>query len=67
MAPGFVETDMSFDVLDEEGVNRLLAEIPLGEMANPEECGALAAFLCSDKVRHMTGATFDINGASYVR
>jgi NAD(P)-dependent dehydrogenase (short-subunit alcohol dehydrogenase family) len=29
--------------------------------------GALAAFLCADRVRHMTGATFDVNGASYVR
>ena len=29
--------------------------------------GALAAFLCDDRVRHMTGATFDVNGASYVR
>jgi len=36
-------------------------------MANPEEIGALAAFLCDDRVRHLTGATFDVNGASYVR
>ncbi|MGE3874522.1 MAG: hypothetical protein AB7F74_16365 [Parvibaculaceae bacterium] len=36
-------------------------------MASAEEVGALVAFLCADQVRHMTGATFDINGASYVR
>ena len=31
------------------------------------QIGALAAFLCDDRVRHMTGATFDVNGASYLR
>jgi 3-oxoacyl-[acyl-carrier protein] reductase len=66
IAPGFTETDMSAG-LDERDVKRILSEIPLGTMASPAECGALAAFLCSDKVRHLTGATFDINGASYVR
>ena len=53
--------------LDEAAMKRIVSEIPLGTMASPDECGALTAFLCSDKVRHMTGATFDINGASYVR
>jgi NAD(P)-dependent dehydrogenase (short-subunit alcohol dehydrogenase family) len=67
IAPGFTETDMAYTGLDESGIKRILSEIPLGSMASPEECGALAAFLCSDQVRHMTGATFDINGASYVR
>jgi NAD(P)-dependent dehydrogenase (short-subunit alcohol dehydrogenase family) len=67
IAPGFTETDMGFAGLDEAGLKRIVGEIPLGSMVRPEECGALAAFLCSDAVRHMTGATFDINGASYVR
>lgn len=67
IAPGFTETEMAYTGLDDSGIQRILAEIPLGSMASPEECGALAAFLCSDQVRHMTGATFDINGASYVR
>ena len=67
IAPGFTETDMAHDSLDDAGLKRVLAEIPLGSMASPQECGALAAFLCSGHVRHLTGATFDINGASYVR
>src|SRR5581483_4092534 len=67
IAPGFTDTDMAHDSLDAAGLQRVLAEIPLGSMASPQECGALAAFLCSDQVRHLTGATFDINGASYVR
>jgi NAD(P)-dependent dehydrogenase (short-subunit alcohol dehydrogenase family) len=67
IAPGFTKTDMAYESLDEAGTKRVLSEIPLGTMASPQECGALAAFLCSDQVRHLTGATFDINGASYVR
>ena len=66
IAPGFTETDMVTGY-DEKDIKRIVSEIPLGAMANPRECGALAAFLCSDEVRHLTGATFDINGASYVR
>ena len=66
VAPGFTDTDMVGD-LDEASLRRVLAEIPLGSMASPAECGALIAFLCADPVRHLTGATFDINGASYVR
>jgi len=67
VAPGFTDTDMAHDGMDAAGLARVLADIPLGVMASPEECGALIAFLCSDPVRHLTGATFDINGASYVR
>lgn len=67
IAPGFTDTEMAYTGMDDAGVERIIADIPLGSMVRPEECGALAAFLCSDPVRHMTGATFDINGASYVR
>ena len=67
IAPGFTATDMVSDGVDPAAIAAVTAEIPLGEMASPEEIGALAAFLCSDAVRHMTGATFDVNGASYLR
>jgi 3-oxoacyl-[acyl-carrier protein] reductase len=67
IAPGFTETDMVTENVDPETIAAVVADIPLGEMAQPEEIGALAAFLCSDAVRHLTGATFDVNGASYLR
>ncbi len=67
VAPGFTETDMAHVGMTDADMRRVLSEIPLGSMASPEEVGALVAFLCTDEVRHMTGATFDINGASYVR
>lgn len=67
IAPGFTDTDMAYEGATEADVKRIVGEIPLGEMASPQEIGALTAFLCSDHVRHLTGATFDVNGASYVR
>jgi len=67
IAPGFTETEMVTDNLDAAAIAEVTRGIPLGAMASPEEIGALAAFLCDDRVRHMTGATFDVNGASYVR
>ena len=42
-------------------------DIPLGEMAEPEDIANLVAFLASGLARHATGTTVDINGASYVR
>jgi len=67
VAPGFTETEMAYVGMTEADIKRIVSEIPLGSMASAEEVGALVAFLCTDQVRHMTGATFDINGASYVR
>jgi NAD(P)-dependent dehydrogenase (short-subunit alcohol dehydrogenase family) len=67
IAPGFTNTEMVSSTMDPTAIFRATSSIPLGDMAPPEEIGALAAFLCDDQVRHMTGATFDINGASYLR
>lgn len=67
IAPGFTDTDMAYEGATDADMKRILGEIPLGTMASPKEIGALTAFLCSDPVRHLTGATFDVNGASYVR
>jgi len=45
-------------------VNAFLA---MGEMVPPEELGTLIAFLASGRCRHLSGATIDVNGATYVR
>lgn len=65
IAPGWIETDMA--PTDPELRARALAEIPLGRMAEADEIANLCAFLVSDACPSATGATFDVNGASYVR
>jgi len=65
LAPGWVETRMA--PKDVEARRRAVADIPLGRVATPEEVAAMAVFLLSGDCASATGATFDINGASYVR
>jgi NAD(P)-dependent dehydrogenase (short-subunit alcohol dehydrogenase family) len=66
IAPGWVKTDMAA-VAYEQGNEHMLKEIPIGDAAPPEEIGNMIAFLLSGLIDHATGATFDVNGASYVR
>ncbi len=65
VAPGGVETRMA--PKDVEARARAVADIPLGRVASPEEVAAMTVFLMSGACASATGATFDINGASYVR
>ena len=65
IAPGWVETRMApQDIAARE---KAVEEIPLGRVAKPEEVGSMIAFLLTGASPSATGATFDINGASYVR
>ncbi len=67
VAPGFVDTAMADDYLASRGGPGLLADIPLGRVATPEEIAAIAVFCALDAPPSMTGAVIDANGASYVR
>ncbi len=67
VCPGFTMTGMAEDYLASRGGDRLLADIPLGKVADPEEIAAIVKFLAIDAPPSMTGAILDANGASYVR
>lgn len=71
IAPGFVDTSMiglgADDYLESRGGEGLLADIPLGRVAEPEEIARIIAFCALDAPDSMTGAVIDANGASYVR
>lgn len=67
ITPGFTDTAMAGDYLASRGGPGLLADIPLGRVAEPEEIAAIIAFCALDAPPSMTGATLDANGASYVR
>jgi 3-oxoacyl-[acyl-carrier protein] reductase len=66
IAPGFVETDMAKDSIEELGIDYLTRESSFNSLAQPEEVASLVSFLASGKVKHMTGSTFHINGGSYM-
>ncbi|BDI61319.1 SDR family NAD(P)-dependent oxidoreductase [Qipengyuania nanhaisediminis] len=67
ITPGFVDTAMAGDYLESRGGAGLLADIPLGRVAEPEEIAAVIAFCALDAPASMTGAVIDANGASFVR
>ncbi|HEU0067568.1 MAG TPA: SDR family oxidoreductase [Sphingomonas sp.] len=67
ICPGFTMTGMAEEYLESRGGDALLADIPLGRVAAPEEVAAAAKFLALDAPASMTGAVIDVNGASYVR
>jgi len=50
----------------EEERARLLANIPLGRLARPEEVATVIAFLASDDAAYVTGVTIDVNGGSFM-
>lgn len=67
VCPGFTMTGMAEDYLESRGGDKLLADIPLGRVAMPEEVGEMVRWLALDAPASMTGAVLDVNGASYVR
>jgi NAD(P)-dependent dehydrogenase (short-subunit alcohol dehydrogenase family) len=67
VCPGFTMTGMAEDYLSSRGGDKLLADIPLGRVATPEEVASVAAYLALEAPPSMTGAVLDVNGASYVR
>lgn len=67
VCPGFVMTGMAEDYLASRGGDKLLADIPLGRVADPPEVASVAAYLALEAPASMTGAVIDVNGASFVR
>ena len=61
IAPGFIETDMTKDLPQDE----LKKMIPVGRFGRPEEVAALAGFLLSDEAAYITGEVISINGGLY--
>ena len=67
VAPGFVDTPFNAPAVAEHGMQLFVDDTALGEVAQPQDVANVIAFLASGKARHATGATIDVNTASYVR
>ncbi|MPZ24727.1 MAG: SDR family oxidoreductase, partial [Dehalococcoidia bacterium] len=59
IAPGVTDTPLPRSVPGY--INEALKIIPLGELVEPEEIGALAAFMLSNDARHMTGGIVQLD------
>jgi len=68
IAPGVVRTRMSEDfAATQGGEGKVTAMLAMGEWVPPTDIARTVAFLCEGRVRHLSGATLDINGATYIR
>ncbi len=61
VAPGFVETDMT-GVLTDEQKDAIKAQVPLGRYAAPEEIAGTVVWLASDAAAYVTGAVIPVDG-----
>jgi 3-oxoacyl-[acyl-carrier protein] reductase len=62
IAPGFVETDMTHYLKDEEGAKSFLAKIPLNRFGSAAEISDTALFLASDLSSYITGQVVSVCG-----
>lgn len=65
VAPGFIDTDMTRALADEQR-KALLGQIPLGRLGRPEEIAAAVAFLASPEAAYITGETLNVNGGMHM-
>lgn len=64
VAPGWVDTEMSWPAFGEGGRERIAATIPVGRVASAEDIAGPILFLCSPLARHITGEILNVNGGS---
>jgi beta-ketoacyl ACP reductase len=61
VAPGFVDTDMTA-ALSDERKKEILASVPLGRYASPDEVAGVVTWLASDAGAYVTGAVIPVDG-----
>ena len=65
VAPGFIDTDMT-RALTEEQKQALLGTIPMGRLGAASDVAAAVVFLCSPQASYITGETLHVNGGMYM-
>ncbi|GMR08546.1 MAG: 3-oxoacyl-ACP reductase FabG [Gammaproteobacteria bacterium] len=65
VAPGFIDTDMTRALSDEQ-CEMMLTNIPLGRLGQPDEIAAAVVFLTSAGAAYITGETIHVNGGMYM-
>jgi 3-oxoacyl-[acyl-carrier protein] reductase len=65
IAPGFIETDMTAG-LTEEQQKTLLRQIPLGHLGKPQDVAHAVTFVASPQASYITGQEMHVNGGMYM-
>lgn len=61
VAPGFIETDMTA-ALNDQQKDGILGVIPMKRMGSPNDIAAISDFLASDGAGYITGQVFTVDG-----
>ncbi|WP_084162549.1 acetoacetyl-CoA reductase [Paraburkholderia bannensis] len=67
ISPGYLATKMVTSIAQDILDTKILPQIPMGRLGNPEEVAALVLFLCSDEASFVTGANIPINGGQHMQ
>ena len=62
VGPGVIETTLTRNVLGDNGVKQIMADIPVGRLGQPEEVARLVVFLASEANGYVTGQQIVIDG-----
>ena len=62
VAPGFTDTELTRNVLGDNGIKKLTAGIPIGRIAKPEEIANLVVWLSSEENSYISGQNIAIDG-----
>ncbi len=66
VAPGYIGTEMVRAVPREILETKVIPQIPVGRLGEPEEVGRCVVFLASDEAAFITGSTLTVNGGQYL-
>jgi acetoacetyl-CoA reductase len=66
VSPGYLRTKMVMKVPPEVLQKKILPEIPVGRLGEPDEVAALVVYLCSEEAGFLTGANIAINGGQHM-
>lgn len=65
VSPGFIETDMTKALNDDQRASAL-SQVPAGRLGAPKEIAATVVFLASEGAAYITGETIHVNGGMYL-
>jgi len=66
VSPGYLDTNMVRHMAQDVLRDRILPQIPVGRLGEPEEVAGLVAFLASESGAYVTGANIAINGGQHM-
>ncbi len=66
ICPGYIATEMVLAVPEKVLNERIIPQIPVGRLGQPEEIARIVVFLASDEAGFITGSTISANGGQFV-